>query len=284
MHAPHAINTNAPHMSTSVAVSRLRTFRLPTEHFRRVLLGVARRPLLSVALSVIGFSFLGPVAAIVLVATMLDDEFAHQFVMRRLGYLPGPVRMVPLMGAFVRARLPMLSSADIAVIYLAGPMMGIASATSSALAARLLLAGDFQDQVYVGAAISVALNLFNLLPIEPLDGGLVSRALPYPALLLFPALMTLTILHLHLATSPAGLTLLAGVTAITVRKVLRWRHYLHELRARLDNGDLAALRDLWLTLEVSPLVRVLVVFAYVLILGAAFSLLTALPVGTHYLL
>jgi len=31
----------------------------------------------------------GPIAALVLVATMLDHEFAHSFMMRRLGYSPG---------------------------------------------------------------------------------------------------------------------------------------------------------------------------------------------------
>src|SRR5579862_2950060 len=81
--------------------------RMPLRHLIDAL---ADRPLLSVLLSVAGFSFFGPLAALILVATMLDHEFAHRALMRRLGYRPGPVRMIPFMGAFVRARVPMLRS------------------------------------------------------------------------------------------------------------------------------------------------------------------------------
>ncbi len=45
---------------------------------------------------------------------------------------------------------------------------------------------ELSHQVDVGGSISIALNLFNLIPVEPLDGGYIARVLPYPALLLFP--------------------------------------------------------------------------------------------------
>jgi Zn-dependent protease len=234
------------------------------------------RPGLAVLLSVLGFSFLGPVAALVLVATMLDHEFAHRFLMRRLGYLPGPVRLIPLVGAFVRVRRPMLRSADIALIYLAGPLAGVLSAASAALVASHTLDAPLANQVYLGAAVSIALNLFNLLPIEPLDGGLISRVLPYPALVLFPSVVGLWVVHTHMAATPLGVVLLVGAVWITARKVGKWRRYVAGLRARLGDGDLQALRDLRATFEVPIWERVLVVLAYVMLIPGALGLLDVL--------
>lgn len=243
---------------------------------RRGIDALAGRPLLSVLLSVLGFSFFGPLAALVLVATMLDHEFAHRALMRRMGYQPGPVRMVPLVGAFVRASTPMLRSADIALIYLAGPLVGTLSAATAALVARHTLDPLLCHQVYLGAAISIALNLFNLVPIEPLDGGLISRALPFPALLLFPLAVGIYLVHAHPMAVPLGVTLFAGALLITLRKLARWQRYTAALRARIRRGDLLALRELWASFHVPLAERMLVVGAYVLLLAGGFALLRTL--------
>ena len=62
---------------------------------------LARYPVACVTLTVLSFAFLGPLAAVVLVATMLVHESAHRAVMARLGYAPGPVRLLPLIGAYI---------------------------------------------------------------------------------------------------------------------------------------------------------------------------------------
>lgn len=237
---------------------------------------LAARPFLSVLLSVLGFSFFGPLAALILVATMLDHEFAHQWVMRRLGYQPDPVRVIPLMGAFVRARMPMLRSADIAIIYLAGPIAGVLSAACAALIAHYMLPVPLQQQVYCGASLAIALNLFNLIPIEPLDGGLISRIVPFQALGLFPPLLAILLFYEHVASSPAGLTLLAGASVLTLRKVQHWRRYLEQVRRRLSAGDIQALRESRATFDVPMRLRVIVVLAYVLLVPASIALLTTL--------
>lgn len=235
-----------------------------------------KRPLASVVLSVIGFSFFGPLAALVLVATMLDHEFAHRTLMRRFGYNPGPVQMVPMLGAMVRARTPMLRSAHIALIYLAGPLGGILSAAAASLLASMTLGPALCHQVYIGASVSIALNVFNLLPIEPLDGGFVSRVLPYQALLLFPPAIGMYLLHLDRAVTPVGLALLFGAAWITLHKVGKWRRYLGALRVRVAAGDLAALRDLRLSVEVPLMERLLVVAAYLMLIPGAIGLLGVL--------
>lgn len=234
------------------------------------------RPGLAVLLSVLGFSFLGPIAALVLVATILDHEFAHRYLMRRFGYLPGPVRIVPLVGAFVKARRSMLRSADIALIYLAGPLFGVLSAASAALLASHTLAPALAHQVYLGAAVSVALNLFNLLPIEPLDGGLVSRVVPYPALVLFPVALGIWLIHLRMVESPLGAVLLVAAAWITARKLRKWHLYIAGLRSRLVQGDLAALRELRANFEVPLWERILVVTAYLVLIPGSMGLLQVL--------
>ena len=255
----------------------------PRQLLRFAATASGKRPLLSVLLSVIGFSFFGPLAALVLVATMLDHEFAHRTLMRRFGYNPGPVQMVPLLGAMVRARTPMLRSAHIALIYLAGPLSGILSAACAALLASRTLDPALCHQVYLGASVSIALNMFNLLPIEPLDGGLVSRVLPYQALLLFPLALGLYLLHADRAITPVGLAILFGATWISARKVGKWRRYLGALHVRVRAGDLHALRELRLSVEVPMVERVLVVAAYVTLIPGAIGLLSVLSHGGGWL-
>ena len=271
---------NRAFMPFNDEIRRLNALRLKV--WRR-LLSLGEYPLLSVSLSVLGFAFLGPVAALVLVATMLDHEFAHRYVMRKLGYQPGPVRMIPLVGAYVRARRPMLRSADIALIYLAGPLIGVLSATLAAIVAGHTLDPMLQHQVYVGATVSVALNLFNLLPLEPLDGGLVSRVLPYPCLLLFPAILAVGLIAEHRITTPIGIGVVLVAAWLTLGKLRKWRHYVKVLRAREITGDLAAVRELLASFEVPLMERLLVVLGYALLVMGATALLLPLARAAHWL-
>ncbi|HVC80986.1 MAG TPA: hypothetical protein VNL35_10870 [Chloroflexota bacterium] len=247
------------------------------------LVAVGDHPAISVGLSVLGFAFLGPIAALVVVATMLDHEFAHRVMMRRLGYQPGPVRMIPLVGAFVKARRPMVRSSDIALIYLAGPLAGVLSAVVAALVASHALPPPEQHAVYVGALVSVALNLFNLIPLEPLDGGLISRVLPYPCLLLFPGLIAVGLLVEGRLATPIGVAAVGGAVWLTWRKIGKWRRYLWLLRARERWGDLGAVRELVASLQVPLAERVLVVFAYLTLVTGCFALLAPLAQAAHWM-
>ncbi|HVA88809.1 MAG TPA: hypothetical protein VNL71_03115 [Chloroflexota bacterium] len=249
----------------------------------RRLVAVGDHPAIAVALSVLGFAFLGPIAALVVVATMLDHEFAHQFLMRRLGYQPGPVRMIPLVGAFVKARRPIIRSADIALIYLAGPLAGVLSAAVAAVVASHALGPADQHEVYVGALVSVALNLFNLIPLEPLDGGLISRVLPYPSLLLFPGLMAVGLIVEGRLATPLGVGVVGVAAWLTFRKIAKWRQYLWLLRARERWGDLRAVRELVASLQVPFAERALVVTAYIVLVTGSFALLAPLARAAHWI-
>lgn len=248
----------------------------------RRLVAVSDHPAIAVGLSVLGFAFLGPIASLVLVATMLDHEFAHRFVMRRLGYLPGPVRMIPLVGAFVRARRPMVRSADIALVYLAGPLVGVLSAIAAALLASHALAPIEQHEVYVGALVAVGLNLFNLIPLEPLDGGLISRVLPYPCLLLFPGIMAVGLISEERLGTPLGIAVVGIAAWLTLRKITKWQHYVWLLRARGRWGDLRAVRELVASLQVPLAERILVVTAYLVLVTGSIAVLAPLARAAHW--
>jgi membrane-associated protease RseP (regulator of RpoE activity) len=196
--------------------------------------------------------------------------------MARLGYRPRPVRMAPLLGAYVRAGRPMLRSADIALVYLAGPLAGVLASALAALLASDPGGGWLCHQIYVGVTASLILNLCNLVPAEPLDGGLVARALPYKAMLLFPCLVALWLLAFGQLWTIPGTVGLAGALAVALRATGRWQRYLNGLRTRLSHGDLIALRELRASLEVPLTERALVAVIYVLLVTAILLLLRAM--------
>ncbi len=249
----------------------------------RRLVALGDHPLVAVALSVLGFAFLGPVAAVLVVATMLDHEFAHRFMMRRLGYNPGPVRMVPFIGAFVKAGRPLLRSSDIALIYLAGPLAGVLSAALAVIVSAHFLHPALLHQVYIGAAVAVALNLFNLLPLEPLDGGLISRVLPYQCLVLFPVIVGVGLAIERQFLLPFGVPIFLVACWLTGGKILKWRRYLAALRAREEAGDLRAVREVTASLEVPLMVRVLVVLGYATLVTGASAMLLLLARAAHWM-
>jgi Zn-dependent protease len=234
-------------------------------HFRPALDRMAAHPILSVVLSMVGFSFLGPVASVIVVAVMLDHEFAHRWMMKRLGYDPGPVRLLPLVGAYVKARKPLIESEDVALIYLAGPLGGIVSAVVAALVARWWLAGYVQHQVYLGVETALILSLANLLPIEPLDGGLISRALPYRAFMALPILVGIAIIARHVEASSLALLVLGSTLLITLHKISTWQRYELRLRQRAAKGDVAASAELEASFAVPFVARVMLIGAYLLL-------------------
>jgi Zn-dependent protease len=237
---------------------------------------ILTQPAPALLLTIAGYSFLGLAAAVLIVAVIVSHEGAHWLVMRHLGYRPRPVRIMPLLGAYVRAGRPMLRSADIALVYLAGPLAGVLMAALATLLATELGGSWLCNQVYVGATASLVLNLCNLIPAEPLDGGLIARGLPCRAMLLFPILVAAWLLVFGQFWTAPGIVALGGALAVAHRATDRWQRYLGGLRTRLLHGDRAALQELHASLDVPLLERILVAVIYVLLVTATLLLLRAL--------
>jgi Zn-dependent protease len=131
----------------------------------------------SMALSIVAYSWIfGWQFAIGFVLLILVHELGHVVVLRARGIKAGLPVFVPFLGAFVSMKESPKTVYDEALSGIAGPAVGGAASallawyahnTGSALLTALAYTGFF-------------LNLFNLLPVLPLDGGRTAAAL-HPA-------------------------------------------------------------------------------------------------------
>ena len=133
------------------------------------LFGVSWTFLLSLWIYVVIF---GWKLAVVVMLVLLAHELGHYFAFRAYGL---PVRLpafVPLLGAFTAGAAPEDLEQD-AYIALAGPLVGLG------LAAVCYAIGETtHDRFwYACADLSAFLNLFNMIPMPPFDGGRIIGAL-----------------------------------------------------------------------------------------------------------
>ncbi|GEM_PF-596816 len=138
---------------------------------------------LSMGLTVWAFAAAwGWLFAVGLVVLILVHELGHAAVMRAKGLRTGPIVFIPFMGAFIAVKDQFRDALIEAEAAYGGPAAGATAATASFLVWRLAgedfaLGGYFLGMAYVGFLF----NLFNLLPVPPLDGGRVVTAVS-PAL------------------------------------------------------------------------------------------------------
>jgi Zn-dependent protease len=150
------------------------------------------------------------------VVIMYIHEMGHVFAIRQLGMKADAPIFLPGVGAFVRMRQKITSPVEDAIMGLAGPLWGLAAAVATSL---LYLGTDhpfWAALTHVGAL----LNLFNLLPIGPLDGSRGLRALStrqrgYLLLIVVGALFV-SERGLH-QVFLIGILLVGGLRAITER-------------------------------------------------------------------
>ena len=115
-----------------------------------------------------GWSF-----ALGFVLLLFVHEMGHVIVLRRMGIKAGLPMFIPFLGAFVSLKEQPKSAWEEAVSGIAGPVFGAAAA-----AACWWYAHETGSQFALGLAfIGFFLNLFNLLPIVPLDGGRAAAAI-----------------------------------------------------------------------------------------------------------
>jgi Zn-dependent protease len=170
--------------------------------------------LLSMAVSVVAYAFIfGWWYAVGFVALIAVHEMGHVVVLRALGVKVSAPMFIPFMGAFVSMKSKPKSVAHEAIGALAGPAVG----TLGALA-TLELSNAFNSQLLRALAYTAFfINLFNLVPALPLDGGRVAGAL-HPALWIagLAAAAVFAVLH---PTPVLLIILVIGVFEL----VRRWR-------------------------------------------------------------
>jgi len=111
--------------------------------------------------------------AVGFVALLFLHEMGHYIQLRREGVRPSGMLFIPFLGAAVGTRSLGGSALAEARVGLAGPILG-----SLATAALLpIAAATDNDFWYALAFTGFFLNLFNLLPVVPLDGGRAMAAM-----------------------------------------------------------------------------------------------------------
>lgn len=128
--------------------------------------------------------------AVGLVLLLLVHEMGHVIQLRREGVPASAPMFIPFLGAVIAARSMGDDAAAEARVGLAGPILGSIGALVP-LAIWLLTGEDLWRAL---AYIGFFLNLFNLLPVLPLDGGRAMAALsPWVWWLGYAALVGLTV-------------------------------------------------------------------------------------------
>lgn len=147
--------------------------------------------------------------AVVIMLVLLAHELGHYFAFRAYGL---PVRLpafIPLLGAFTAGAPPEDLEHD-AYIALAGPLTGLG------LAATCYVIGETNhDRFWFACAdLSAFLNLFNMIPVPPFDGGRIVGALWTPLWIAGLAIFIGIALVLHVPLFFVLIIALLGLPAI----------------------------------------------------------------------
>jgi Zn-dependent protease len=104
-------------------------------------------------------------------------EYGHVHAMRRCGVPVRGIYFIPFLGGAAVHEAPIADRSAQAYVSLNGPLWGLY--LTLAVVAGFYLTGQRYPWLAVVAALWAALNLFNLLPILPLDGGRALSAIAF---------------------------------------------------------------------------------------------------------
>lgn len=129
-----------------------------------------RKSIISLAIYAFLFYFIfnGDISYIAAVlVVLLIHEFGHFFAMKAFNYSNVKLFVLPLLGAYVTGKKSLISQRQMTVVILAGPLPGMI------IGFCLLLSTIYypNERIEMLGNIFFILNLFNLLPFVPLDGG-----------------------------------------------------------------------------------------------------------------
>jgi Zn-dependent protease len=106
-----------------------------------------------------------------LLSVLLIHELGHFLLMKKFNYKHVRKLFIPLMGAFVQGKKESYSQKESFLVTMAGPVPGV-------VAGVLLLLYAANNESSWGlqlSALFILLNVINLLPLDPLDGGQIFK-------------------------------------------------------------------------------------------------------------
>jgi putative peptide zinc metalloprotease protein len=112
--------------------------------------------------------------AVTLLAILMFHEYGHIRAMKHFGIPTKGIYIIPFVGGIAVGASPKTHWQDLSIAMM-GPVFGLA------MSVAFFIGFLITDNHFVGlvASVSALVNLFNLLPIYPLDGGRVVKALVY---------------------------------------------------------------------------------------------------------
>jgi Zn-dependent protease len=120
---------------------------------------------------------LGWEIGVIFVGLLVLHEFGHLISFRMIGQPWGKIIFMPFLGGVAVSRVPHLRLADDAFCAIMGAGLSVFALIPAIIVSAWQVSSPAVVQLaYVIAAIAGALNLLNLLPVFPLDGGRVLRA------------------------------------------------------------------------------------------------------------
>ncbi len=162
--------------------------------------------------------------ALVFVLMILVHELGHFVTWRNYGVKASLPTFIPGFGAFVSAP-PTGTPAQNVAAALAGPVFGVAAAAAcwAFAAAHGEAALEPQARFWTGCAyVGFFINLFNLIPTPPFDGGAVAGAIDGRLWVLGVALTALFVIFF--ARSPFGIVILLLMVFTAVPRIMAmWR-------------------------------------------------------------
>jgi Zn-dependent protease len=127
----------------------------------------------SLLISLLAYGFtLGFGFAIGLMAMLLIHEIGHIIAARRCGLSTSLPMFIPFLGAMIF--IPKIDRRDTeAVVAIGGPLLG--SIGALLCFGLWYLDGQTSDILLLTSYLGIVLNLFNLLPLNPMDGGRITQ-------------------------------------------------------------------------------------------------------------
>ncbi len=174
-----------------VAVKWIAKLKFLAVIFKLKFLGTFLSMIASVGLYTLAFGWR---FAVLFVGLLFTHELGHALWLKKEGIPTGPIVFLPFMGALITMKEYPQNAYVEAKVGLAGPVLGSLAAGAVALAGWQLNS----DLLLAAAYVGFLLNLFNLIPITPLDGGRAAAAI-HPALWIvgLVGLAALTVLYFN---------------------------------------------------------------------------------------
>lgn len=182
-------------------------------------------------LSVIGYSFiLSWEFTIILVVSIFTHELGHALALRWLG-MKSDIYLVPFLGGITVNKESYKTRCEEITVAISGPILGLVMA----IVMLYMYSWSAYELWLIGAAWVAFLNVFNLLPVSPLDGGKILKALMFSMNKITGTIYFATILIVAYALCGLTQSIIPAILAFIVFFEIAGEYKKHQVTVDLTN-------------------------------------------------